>query len=244
MRRRYKGWQQLITPMKQTTLVLLPGLDGTDIFFQPLLAALPPSVQPLVVSYPAASGQGYDELLALVRRAIADVPQCHVLGWSFSGPLALKLAAAEPHKVCGVILAASFVRAPNRLASALRFALVGPAIWGWRAARRLPLLLRPRSDAWRQAKMRTWNQVSARTLAARLRAIMAVDARAELRGLVQPVLYLASSQDAIVPHRNRDEIARLSPGVQVVTIPGHHQALYSQPRAAADAITAFIAELD
>jgi pimeloyl-ACP methyl ester carboxylesterase len=92
--------------------------------------------------------------------------------------------------------------------------------------------------------MRTWNQVSARTLAARLRAIMAVDARAELRGLVQPVLYLASSQDAIVPHRNRDEIARLSPGVQVVTIPGHHQALYSQPRAAADAITAFIAELD
>jgi hypothetical protein len=31
------------------TLVLLPGLDGTDVFFQPLLASLPASITPLVV---------------------------------------------------------------------------------------------------------------------------------------------------------------------------------------------------
>lgn len=230
--------------MKPTTLVLLPGLDGTDIFFQPLLAALPPSVRPLVVSYPAATGQSYAELLALVRRTIADLPECHVLGWSFSGPLALMLAAAEPGKVRGVILAASFVRAPNPLLARLRFVLVGPVIWSWRAARRLPLwLLRPRTDALRQAKTRTWKQVSARVLAARLRAIMGVDARAPLREIAQPVLYLASSQDAIVPHRNRDEIVRLRPSVRLATIPGQHQAMYTHPHAAAQAIADFLAEV-
>jgi pimeloyl-ACP methyl ester carboxylesterase len=230
--------------MKPTTLLLLPGLDGTDIFFQPLLAALPAAVQARVVRYPAAMPQDYAALLALVRREIADLPHCHVLGWSFSGPLALMLAAAEPHRVRSVILAASFVRAPNALAARLRFALVAPLIWGWRAVRRLPLLLRPGGDAWRRAKMQSWRQVGARTLAARLRAIMAVDVRAELCALPQPVLYLASGADGIVPQRNRDEIVRLRPSVQLATIPGHHQSLYSRPQEAARVIMEFLARAD
>lgn len=227
--------------MEPDTLLLLPGLDGTDIFFQPLLRALPPDVQPRVVSYPASLPQDYASLLALVQREMADLPHCHVLGWSFSGPLALLLAAAEPHKVRSVILAASFVRAPNRVAARLRFALVAPVIWCWRAARRLPLLLRPEDDAWRQAKMQTWQRVSARTLAARLRAIMAVDVRATLRAIPQPVLYLASSEDGIVPHRNREEILHLRPTAQVATIEGKHQSLYSHPQQAAQAIVHFMA---
>ncbi len=231
--------------MKTTTLLLLPGLDGTDIFFQPLLAELPPAVQALAVRYPASMPHDYAALLALVRRMIADVPHCHVLGWSFSGPLALMLAAAEPRKVRSVILAASFVRAPHPLAARLRFALVAPVIWSWRALRRAPLLLlRPGTDAWRRAKLQSWRQVGARTLAARLRAIMAVDVRAELRALAQPVLYLASDRDGVVPHRNRDEILRLRPSVQLATLPGHHQSLYSHPQEAARAICAFLARAD
>ncbi len=224
-----------------TTLVLLPGLDGTDIFFQPLLAALPPGVLPLVIPYPQTGAQDYATLLLLVRNAIAELPACHVLGWSFSGPLALMLAAAEPDKVRGVILAASFVRAPNRLAARLRYALVGPVIWSWRAARRLPLwLFKPPTDPWRQAKTQTWKQVSARVLAARLRTVMAVDVRALVRDIPQPVLYLASRQDAVVPPRHVDEIVRLRPSVRVATLPGPHQAMYSHAQAAAQMLTAFI----
>lgn len=229
--------------MKLATLLLLPGLDGTDIFFQPLLSALPACVQPRVLRYPASTDQDYAQLLALVRRAIADLPECHVLGWSFSGPLALMLAAAEPHKVRSVILAASFVRAPNPLASRLRFALVGPVIWAWRALRRLPLLWRSRTDPWRQAKMQSWQEVSARVLAARLRAIMSVDVRAELRGLAQPVLYIASRRDAVVPRHNLREILQLQPAVQVATLAGRHQALYSHPQEAAQAVASFLAQV-
>ena len=225
----------------RTTLVLLPGLDGSEIMLQPLLASLPSSVQPLVITYPGESDNTYDELLALVRPVVAELPRCYVLGWSFAGPLALMLAAAEPERVCGVILAASFVRAPTPVLPALRFALVPPAIWCWRLARRLPLwLLRPASDSLRRAKSETWRRVSARVIASRMRAIAAVDAAALLQACRQPMLYIASSADEIVPPRNAAEIRRLRPSVRLATIDGPHLALFTNPQAAAQAIADFI----
>ena len=225
-----------------TTLVLLPGLDGTDVMLQPLLASLPRSVRPVVITYPTSGDNVYPELLELVRRTIAGVPECYVLGWSFAGPLALMLAAAEPDKVRGVILSASFVRAPTPLLSMLRFALAPPPIWMWRAARRLPLwLFKPPTDDLRRAKSETWKRVSARAVAARLRAIAGVDASGLLHVCRQPVLYIASSADGIVPRRNADEMVRLRPSVGLVTIEGPHLAMFSNPRAAAQAIGQFIA---
>ena len=227
--------------MTPLTLVLLPGLDGTEIFFQPLLKALPDSVRPLVVSYPASGSNRYADLLTIVREAVAGLDQFHVLGWSFSGPLALMLAAEEPQRVRSVILSASFVRPPRPNVAKLWFALVGPAIWLWRAARRLPLwLLRPRSDAFRQAKSETWRRISARVLAKRVREIMRVDAREVLRACPQPVLYIAASRDGIVPRRCIDEILGVRRSVKVVTIEGEHFAMYANPQPAARAITAFI----
>jgi pimeloyl-ACP methyl ester carboxylesterase len=77
-----------------------------------------------VVSYPGSRQHGYADLLEVVREKVAAVSKCNVLGWSFSGPLALMLAAAEPEKMRGVILSASFVRAPRSALVALRFACV------------------------------------------------------------------------------------------------------------------------
>lgn len=227
--------------MTPATLVLLPGLDGTEIFLQPLLGALPDGVRPLVVTYPLAGPNRYADLLAVVREAVAGIGEFHVLGWSFSGPLALMLANAEPQRVRSVILSASFVRPPRPELAMLRFALREPAIWLWRAARRLPLwLLRPRSDPFRQAKSETWRRISARVLAKRVREVMKVDAREALRACRQPVLYLAASRDGIVPRRCIDEILSVRPAVKVVTIEGEHFAMYANPQAAARAITAFI----
>lgn len=223
------------------TLVLLPGLDGTEVFFAPLVASLPASVRPVVVSYPHSRDYGYAELLALVRATVAEIPECYVLGWSFSGPLALMLATAEPAKVRGVILSATFVRPPNPMLLRLRHAVVAPTVWTWRAGRRLPLwLFKPRTDPFRRAKSQTWRRNSARVVAARLRAILGVDAREALRACSQPVLYIASSRDDVVPRHNLDEIVQVRPAVQVVTIDGPHQAMFTNPHAAAGAIVGFI----
>ena len=228
---------------KVSTLLLLPGLDGTEIFFQPLLRALPESVHPVVVRYRTTGERGYGELLDVIRRATDGIPEYFVLGWSFSGPLALMLAVAEPERGRGVILSATFVRPPHSWLRWTGFALVGPVVWSWRVLRRLPLwLVRPRSDPWRSATAQTWNRIPAGVLARRLRMIAGVDARLALRACRAPVLHLASSHDAVVPRHNVDEIRFERPSVQVAMIEGRHLAMYTNPQPAALAIVKFMAE--
>jgi len=225
------------------TLVLLPGLDGTEIFFRPLLAVLPPWVRAVVVTYPTSGANDYSDLLAVVEAAIeeSDSEEFYILGWSFSGPLALMFAAKDPTRIRGVILCASFVRPPLPALAWLRFAIVSPVVYLVRLARRAPVFLANASTnlLWRDMTA-TWARVPTRILAARARAILALDARKHLRECPRPVLYLAGSRDRVVPNWNVKEVARELPSAKVVTIEGPHLALYTNPKAASQAIVEFI----
>src|SRR5262249_29655028 len=151
---------------------------GTDVFFRPFIARLPPSIRPVVVCYPQGRASAYADLIDVVRSAVSDIPEMYILASSFAGPLAAMLAAEEPQRVRGVIMCASFVRSPRRRLNRFKFAAVGPIIWTLRATRRVPVwTLRRRTDALRVAKAETWSRASARSIAARVRAIVDVDAR-------------------------------------------------------------------
>lgn len=229
--------------MEPTTLVLLPGLDGTDVFFRPLMERLPATIRPLALNFPGAGPYGYDDLLDLARRAVADVPSCYVLAASFSGPLSVMLAAAEPDKVRGVVLVATFVSAPRRTIAPMRFAVRTPLVWALRFARRLPIwLLRPSLDALRIAKQETWSRVSARALAARARAALAIDVRETLRRLGQPVLCVSYDADTVVRSHCTEEILAHCDRARLVTLPGGHLAMFSDPAPLAAEIVRFIAD--
>lgn len=224
------------------TLVLLPGLDGTDVFYRPLLAALPACVRPLVIQFPCSGPSDYEGLLHQVRAASAELPEYYLLGSSFSGPLAVMLAAAEPERVRGLILSATFLRSPRPRLRRLRFATIGPVVWALRLARRIPLWLsRPRHDAHRQAKAETWSRVSAACLAERARAALGVDVREALRRYRRPVLCVAFAEDTVVPRANAEEIAREAPQAKLVTLPGGHLAMSIDARPLAQAIGHFLA---
>ncbi|GKS57543.1 hypothetical protein YTPLAS18_10700 [Nitrospira sp.] len=223
------------------TLVLLPGLDGTEVFFRPLLRALPPWIHPHVVCFPATAPADYPRLLSVVSKALKGISQYHVLGWSFSGPLALMLAAAQPESVQGVILVSTFLRPPRPQYVRLRFAAVTPMIWAIRAGRRLPLWLTQRSgcELWRD-KCETWRRVNTRMVAGRIRAVLAVDAREQLRTCPRPVLCLAGRHDRVVPYRNVQDIVRTRPSIRVHMMEGNHFALYTNPTSAAQVIGGFM----
>ena len=234
------GWDSV---GRTVTLVLLPGLDGTEIFFRPLVAVLPPWIKPLVVTYPTTGINDYSELLPVVEAAIGDSKEFYVLGWSFSGPLALMLAAKQPNRIRGVILCASFVRCPLRVLSLLRFAVVPAIVHLVRLVHRLGLLLsEDSSDTLRQDKATTLCRVPSRIVAARLRAILALNAKRYVHESLQPILYVAGSRDRVVPRRNVEEVVTELPSTKVVTIDGPHLALYTNPRAAAQVIARFIRE--
>jgi pimeloyl-ACP methyl ester carboxylesterase len=222
-------------------LVLLPGLDGTEVFFRPLLNALSEFSRPRMVCFPTSGSNAYPDLLSVVRPAVAELSDYYVIAWSFSTPLALMLAAAEPEKVRGVILFASFVRPPLRWLPLLKFGCVPSVIWTIRFSRRIPIWLRHRrSDPLRRAKADLWNRIDARILTARVRAIIALDARELLRRCQVPILYIAGSRDRVVPRHNVHEIVRLKPSVRVRTILGGHFAIYQNPAAGAAAIASFV----
>jgi alpha-beta hydrolase superfamily lysophospholipase len=101
------------------TAVLLPGLDGTGEQFAPLIDALGPDVPTVVVRYPDAP-LDYEAHEQIAASALPRDRPYILLGESFSGPIAISLAAQFPRGLLGCILCASFVKTPRRI---LRLAL-------------------------------------------------------------------------------------------------------------------------
>lgn len=238
--------QQLMAPddsIKPVNLVVLPGLDGTEVFFRPFLAALPASVRARVVVYPPDGPHDYVGLLAHVQREVADLESFHVLGSSFGGPLATMLAAGEPQRVRGLILCASFVRSPRPALHRYRHAAAWPVVGALRAARRVPVWLgRSQGRSFRHAKAETWTRVPARSLAARLRSVIAVDAREALLACAQPIAYVRYEADGVVLPASFDEVLKLKPELRCYSLPGAHLGMHADGAALARVVSEFVGE--
>jgi pimeloyl-[acyl-carrier protein] methyl ester esterase len=229
------------TPVSATTLILLPGLDGTEVFFRPLMERLPTTIRPLALNYPDAGPHDYRALLEFVRQELAGIPRYVVLASSFSGPLAIMLAMSEPRKVCGMILIATFASSPNVALTRLRFAARTPLVSALRFARRLPIWMRMSpQDALRIAKQETWSRVTSRALAGRARAALGADMRETLRRCKQPMLCVNYEADDVVPTSCADEIVDHSMHARRVALPGGHLAMFGDPRPLATEIVRFI----
>jgi len=104
-----------------TVIVLLPGMDGTGTLSAEFVTALQPEVEALVVSYPNDPALGYTELERIARSWLPATRPFLILGESFSGPIAVSIAATQPPGLVGVVLCGSFVRNPSpSLASSIQ----------------------------------------------------------------------------------------------------------------------------
>jgi pimeloyl-[acyl-carrier protein] methyl ester esterase len=222
-------------------LLLLPGMDGTGRLFEPLLRCLSPLLVPVVVAYPADRACGYAELLPLVEAVVPDGRDFLVLGESFSGPLALLLADRQSPGLRGVILCASFARTPLPSFARWLRALVRPLLFRltprWLIRHRL--LGRFATEALVGMLDAALADVRPEVLAARARAILAVDVGGPLQSCPVPILYLAAGEDRVVSRRSLAHIRRLQPGAEVATIASPHLLLQAVPEEAARVIQAF-----
>jgi len=76
-------------------LVLLPGLDGTGELFEHFVNALTDQTQALIFRYPAEARLGYAELTKFVKEQLPVNEPYILLGESFSGPIAVSIAATQ-----------------------------------------------------------------------------------------------------------------------------------------------------
>ena len=96
-----------------TTLLLLPGLDGTGLIFEPLLTHLPEEIDAQVVRYPVDRVMSFQEHVTFTRKQFPRKKPFVLLAESFSGPISLQLLAEPPDNLVGVIFVATFARHPS-----------------------------------------------------------------------------------------------------------------------------------
>ena len=226
------------------TLVLLPGLDGTGILFEPLLNFLSSSISPLIIPLPNDRPLGYDALVPIVRPALPQDGQFVLLGESFSGPLALMLAASSPANLKAFLLCASFIRNPTYLPCVLQH-IIGA--WLFKIS---PLFIQAKallaghsSSQLRQQLRRAHNSVPAVVMAERIRSILRLTCKQELQNCPVPIGYIRGSLDRVVPKKNYNQILAVNSTVREYVVHAPHLVLQTQPRAAAVAIETFVKDI-
>jgi pimeloyl-ACP methyl ester carboxylesterase len=223
------------------TLVLLPGMDGTGIFFEDFAVAIQYDFKPVIVRYPNDPSLGYAGLEPIVRAALPQDQPFLILGESFSGPLAISIAASNPAGLLGLILCVTFARNPHPLLP-LVCAILKP-LPAWRVPRFIqqPNLFGRFNSPYLGAKLReVRSRVSQRTLKARLEAVASVDVSEKLRRVSVPTLYLRGRHDRVVSRASVDYIRKIHPNVEIAELDAPHLLLQTVPQAAKAAIRNFV----
>ena len=221
--------------------MLLPGLDGTGLFFEPLLKALPSSHAVRVISFPTDKMLGYEQLSVLVTSHLPDGPII-LLGESFSGPLAAIIAHENQTWIRGLILAASFVSSPKP--RFLRHFLPFPGLpqLGKKLAR-LALLGRYSNPEIVGLLKQIIPGLPARLVRFRAELVLNADYGIQLQSTRCPVLILNASEDFLVSQRSAQQLKKLRPDAIVATLPAPHMLLQTRPKECAKEISNFIANL-
>jgi len=227
-----------------TTVVLLPGMDGSGSLLDEFVAALPAGLKAVVVQYPPDRALDYRELEALARTALPTEHPFLLVGESFSGPIAISLAAAGPAGLRGVVLVCSFARSPVWVPRWIR-PLIG-LLPLWLVPLRIATAMlfgRSQSPALRARLRSAIANVRPTVWQARLEAVLSTDVTALLSKVRVPLLYLRAAHDRVVPRSALELISQFFPKLQVIELDCPHFLLQTKPAEAAAQVHAFAREV-
>ncbi len=231
-----------MTESKKIRIYVLPGLDGTGRLLDAFVKKCPAGFAAVPIAYPTDRMLNYDELADVVSKKLADDVPMILLGESFGGPLALRVASLKPRNLIAVVLIATFVRPPASplmrfLPWRIGFRMRAP-VYAIRAA----LAGKTASGELLRRAREVLRDVSPDVLAARVRSVLTVDGREWLKNCPASILYLAGKQDRLVKPRCFETIKMIRPDVVHREIPAPHFVLQIAPSEAWRAIEEFIAE--
>lgn len=220
-------------------VVLLPGLNGSSDLFRPLLDELDDvSIQVLELS--AEGPQDHDSLAASLHRQLGEAPFI-LLGESFSGAIAYRIALQQPTGLRGVIFAASFLSCPSALLPLVRHLPIPRSLSTLTAALKIFCVGRDVSDDLLQQLKQEIRLIPDALLRARLHSL--AELRAPQQRLALPALHLWPQQDRLVSHGVAGQLAEYCSDLRKVSIEGPHFILQTRPKVCAKAIRAFTTEL-
>lgn len=223
------------------TLVLLPGMDGTGDLFDDFVAAVRGKTQ--IFRYPTSHALGYSELETLVRSELPANEPYVLLAESFSGPIALAIAAKCPPLLRAVILCCSFARNPRPGLGPLRGLVnwlpdhppIGAIDWFLAGRFSTPKL--------REALASALTQVSPAVFRARIAAVAGVNVVPGLPSITVPLLYLRATEDRVVPSSASYLVLENVARGKLVEVAAPHFLLQTSPGEAGKIVGRFLEEV-
>lgn len=218
--------------------VLLPGLDGTERLFAPLREKLEPRFDSMVITYPTDRLRSSDELSLDVAKRLPR-SRFTLVAESFSGPVALKVAARNPAGLVAVVLSASFVTCPRPWLAWMFGRLMGS--WCFR----IPMpnwalrVLATGGDARKElcsAIRSALRAVDPDVLAFRVQELMRIDTTSSLLECPVPITYLNGTEDRLIASSAVQVLRAARSDVKVVDVKGPHMLLQAAPGSGARAI--------
>ena len=228
-----------------TILVILPGLDGIGSLHVEFVQALGQSFSSVrVFAYPRDQVMDYAALANLVRQGLPMMSPFILIGESFSGPIAISIAANPPPNLCGLILSTSFAKFPITFAEKL-----GPLV-KFLPVRYTPFFLTSwwLLGPWRTARMEVElkaaiRSVTAAVIQARMVSAICVDVTSLLALVRVPTLYLRARNDRLLLGRPDRLIQVGIVDCTLVEIDGPHLLLQARPQECALAVADFSARI-
>lgn len=211
--------------------ILLPGMDGEGLF-KPFIERLGQEQSVLALSYPSTVSLSYDQLTALVRESLREESDYILIAESFSGPIAIRLAAERPPGLRALVLAASFCRSPVSKVKALLLRQFGTALLRMRLPKflvRYFLLDKSSSHEMLDALYTAIKKVRVEVLGFRVREILNVKVCHLCASISVPVLYLQGNQDKLVGQDEAQLIGRSCKSFELHQIDAPHMVLQCQP---------------
>lgn len=228
--------------MTRRKMILLPGLDGTGKLFAPLIEKFPPDFEPQIVAYSNEPAKSYDELLPQVQRLLPQDEPFILLAESFSGPLAIKVAATQPNNLQALILCATFAENPLPLLGWVHW-IVSPLFFRFPLPRILARYLMTGADGSTVLVDRILEIAQftkPEVIASRIRLVLTVNETKALKSCRVPILYLRATRDKLVGRHCGDQILRLNSRARQVEIDAPHLLLQTEPEKAVYAISRFL----
>lgn len=216
-------------------LVLLPGLDGTGMLFEPLLEALPSHIKTKVVRYSSELSQSYAELEKYVITELPDEDYI-LLGESFSGRIAYNIASRNPENLVSVIFVASFIDSPCKIlnillsVAPLKILLrkrVPNVVAKWLLGRKIE---KDKIELLRNAL----SSVRPEVLKYRIKAVCGMSPPTV--SCESKAIYILPTNDYLVPKGAERKIKTMCKKMRTHTVSGTHFILQSNPEACAKII--------
>lgn len=224
-------------------LILLPGMDGTGLLFEPLLQVLPPSLDIQVIAYPSDGDQSYKTIIGYVESQLPRDEDFILLAESFAGPIAYNIALKNQYKLKHIIFVASFIQAPSFSAKYLSqffpVALLSEKAIPKFIIKRM-LLGNYVDNELIRLFWESVNRVGPHTLKKRMAAIRVLPPA--MQKVQVPCTYIQATKDQLVSVSSIKPIKACFSQIKEYSIAGPHFILQAQPKACADIIASEVAK--